>query len=68
MPFVTAEEIAAKAFDYIVIGGGTSGLTVATRLSEVSAKSVLVIEAGPKNLEDPLIDIPAQFGKTFDDA
>lgn len=32
--------------DYIVIGGGTSGLAVANRLSENLNTSVLVIEAG----------------------
>lgn len=33
------------SFDYIVIGGGTSGLTVASRLAATSA-SVAVVEAG----------------------
>ena len=34
------------AFDYVIIGGGTAGLTVASRLSEDPANSVAVIEAG----------------------
>ncbi|KAK8130906.1 GMC oxidoreductase [Apiospora sp. TS-2023a] len=33
------------SFDYVVVGGGTAGLVVATRLAE-GAKSVAVIEAG----------------------
>lgn len=33
------------SFDYVIVGGGTSGLTVATRLAEASF-SVAVIEAG----------------------
>ncbi|KAI0379673.1 GMC oxidoreductase [Hypomontagnella monticulosa] len=33
-------------YDYIVIGGGTSGLVVATRLSEDPNKTVLVVEHG----------------------
>ena len=32
-------------FDYVIVGGGTAGLTVATRLAEASL-SVAVIEAG----------------------
>ena len=33
-------------FDYIVVGGGTAGLTLATRLAEQQSGSVAVIEAG----------------------
>ncbi|KAL9105596.1 MAG: hypothetical protein Q9227_009254 [Pyrenula ochraceoflavens] len=33
-------------FDYVVIGGGTAGLTVASRLAENTSNSVAVIEAG----------------------
>lgn len=35
------------AYDYVVIGGGVGGMTVANRLSEDSSVTVLVIEAGP---------------------
>ncbi|PVH96905.1 GMC oxidoreductase [Periconia macrospinosa] len=34
------------SYDYVVVGGGTSGLVVANRLSEDSSKSVLVVELG----------------------
>ncbi|KAI1081036.1 putative glucose-methanol-choline oxidoreductase [Whalleya microplaca] len=33
-------------YDYVVIGGGTAGLTLATRLVEQQAGSVAVVEAG----------------------
>lgn len=33
-------------YDYVVVGGGNSGLTVAARLAEDSSVSVAVIEAG----------------------
>jgi len=35
-----------KTFDYVVVGGGTAGLAIATRLAEDASKQVAVIEAG----------------------
>ena len=51
----TLDEVLGKTFDYIVIGGGTGGLTVATRLSEDPSKSVLVLEGGGAHIDDPMI-------------
>jgi hypothetical protein len=34
------------SFDYVVVGGGTSGLALASRLAENSSLSVAVVEAG----------------------
>lgn len=36
-----------QTFDYVIIGGGTSGLVIANRLSEDPDVTVAVIEAGP---------------------
>ena len=43
--FSDAKDI-ADSYDYIIIGGGTSGLTVADRLTEDGKTTVLVVEYG----------------------
>ncbi|KAA1466850.1 alcohol oxidase [Dentipellis sp. KUC8613] len=62
---VSLTDVADKTFDYVVVGGGTAGLTVATRLSEDPKVSVLVLEAGGAHINDPAILRPASFGSHF---
>lgn len=47
-----------EKFDYIIVGGGTAGLTVANRLSEDAKTTVLVIEAGEDHSSNPLVLTP----------
>ncbi|KAF2134343.1 GMC oxidoreductase [Dothidotthia symphoricarpi CBS 119687] len=56
-------DVGGKTFDYIVVGGGLTGLTVANRLSEDGDRSVLVIENGFVN-DDVSTQIPA-FGNSL---
>ncbi|EUC34141.1 GMC oxidoreductase [Bipolaris victoriae FI3] len=46
-----------QQYDYVIVGGGVTGLIVANRLSEDSRKTVLVIEAGD-NVDTPSTKIP----------
>ncbi|GJE92683.1 GMC oxidoreductase [Phanerochaete sordida] len=56
-------DVAGSTFDYIVIGGGTAGCVVASRLSEDPNVSVVVLEAGPPHIDDPVNDEPSAFLK-----
>lgn len=53
-------------FDYVILGGGTAGLVVASRLSEDSSVSVAVIEAGDFENNNPNVTNPTALGLAKD--
>ncbi|KAG9226738.1 hypothetical protein CCMSSC00406_0008438 [Pleurotus cornucopiae] len=60
-----AAAFASQSFDFLIVGGGTAGLTIATRLSEVSSVTVGVIEAGQFFPDEPLVNTPFLFGRVL---
>ena len=49
-----------KAWDYVVVGGGSAGSALAARLTEDASTRVLVLEAGRRDhIWDPFIHMPA---------
>lgn len=49
-------------YDYIIVGGGPSGLVVGNRLSENPNVNVLLLEAGPADVGEDIIYIPGFIG------
>ncbi|KAL5339807.1 GMC oxidoreductase [Aspergillus crustosus] len=61
------EGLGSQSFDFNIIGGGTSGLVVANRLTEDPSIRVLVLEAGSNRTQDPRIAIPGLAASTYFD-
>ena len=59
---MTTTELAASeanAFDYLIVGGGTAGCVIASRLAEnLPHKRTLLIEAGPSDyMNDKVLNL-----------
>ncbi len=52
----------SRSYDYVLVGAGSAGCTLAHRLSEDEAARVLVLEAGGWD-RDPWIHIPLGWGR-----
>lgn len=50
--------------DYVVVGTGSAGAVVASRLSTDPATTVVALEAGPRD-KNRFIGVPAAFSKLF---
>ena len=55
-----------ETFDYVVVGGGTAGCIVASRLALAGDASVLLLEAGGSDLK-PMVQIPIGYARLLFD-
>jgi choline dehydrogenase-like flavoprotein len=62
MPLISnIENLPELAFDFVIVGGGSAGCVLASRLSEDNACKVLLVESGAYS-RHPLIRVPTGVG------
>src|ERR1700709_1696674 len=60
----TTQPSEQNAFDYIIVGAGSAGCVLATRLTASGKHSVLLLDAGPRD-RNIWIHVPLGYGKLF---
>lgn len=61
-----AETNSDSAFDYVIVGAGSTGCTLAGKLAQNPKLKILILEAGGSDLH-PMIRMPIGYGKLFYD-
>jgi hypothetical protein len=59
------QDNSASRYDFVIVGGGTSGLVVANRLSEMKGYTVAVIEAGDSVFDNSNVTDVTGYGRSF---
>ena len=54
-------------FNIIIVGGGTAGCVLASRLSTIASLSILLLEAGANRNDDPKVQTPLLSRQMFGD-
>ncbi|KAL3420945.1 Glucose oxidase 2 [Phlyctema vagabunda] len=54
-----------QSYDYVIVGGGTCGLVIANRLTELANVTVAIVEAGDSVLNNANVTDVLGYGKAF---
>lgn len=63
--YTSANAFSKRKFDFIVVGGGTAGIAVASRLAERPELQIGLVEAGSLVTDDDHVNVPAFYGRSL---